>query len=92
MPLHCKLAFAVCNLSVKPIVLIYTCALVQFISLVTKEAVLFCCCDFFIIEIYLGAVTVVQSMLTAPLNEEHGRSASSQLWEEQCFPLSALGA
>lgn len=71
MPLHCKSAFAVCNLSVKPVVLIYTSALVQLLSLVIKEAVLFCYCDFFIIGIYLRAVTLVQSVLAASLDEEH---------------------
>ena len=42
LPLHCNSGFAVCNLTVKPIALIYTSAApVQFISLATKEAALF---------------------------------------------------
>lgn len=78
LPLCCNSGFAVCNLSVKPITLIYTSAApVQFISLATKKAILFWCCDFFIIGIYLGTVTVVQSMLAASPGEKHGRSAAT---------------
>lgn len=79
--LHRSSGFAVCNLSVRSLTVIYTSAAsVQCISLVTKGAVPFSCCDFFITGIYFGAVTVVHSVLPPFQRQLH------TAWEEQPWP------